>query len=313
MADKDVKADRMKLQRLFISAAVGALLVSGGVQAQSTPRFPIKPAAGQPVRAEDQAVPGVEWDKKRLERLERNVRKLEGALNRLKPDEAPPELTEPDPEFVALQARFEEMSGRVADLEATLKRVNGDLETSNMELERAKKAAADARAEADELRTRLANLESKVAAIEEARAKEAAALPQPSATGNSADDFKAAKGLILAGDFAGATKPLSDFLVNWPDSPEAPEAHYLLGETLYANNDSAGASVEYANALKGWPKTKWAPAAASKFALALDASGKSKQACVVAAEFDKRYAATAAADVKARVSALKQKAKCAAA
>ena len=303
----------MKLQRLFISAAVGALLASSAVQAQPTPRYPVRPTAGAAAKADDQALPGIEWDKKRLEKLERNVRKLEGALARLKPDAAPPELTEPDPEFVALQARFEEMSTRVSDLEATLKRVNGDLETSNMELERLKKSEAAARAEADELRTRLATLDSRISAIEEARAKEAAALPQPSATGNSADDFKSAKALILAGDFAGATKPLSDFLVNWPDSPEAPEAHYLLGESLYASNDSAGASVEYANALKGWPKAKWAPAAASKFALALDASGKTKQACVVAGEFDKRYAATAAADVKARVAALKQKAKCAAA
>jgi tol-pal system protein YbgF len=301
----------MNLHRLFLGAAAAALLTSASVQAQVQPRYPVRGPA-----AAEQEIPGVEWDKKRLERLERTVRKLEGQLARVKPGEAPPALTEPDPDVVQLTARVEEMSGRVGDLELALKRVNGDLETTTAELERTKKSEAAARSDADALRTRVAQLESKVATMEQAAAAaaaaEAAAQPQPSATGSSADDFKAAMALMLSGEYTGANKAFSDFLVNWPGAAEAAEAHFRLGETYYIGDDNGAAVGEYAKALKGWPKTKWAPDASAKLALALANQGQTKQACAAAAEFDKRYAATAAAGTKSKVAALKTKAKCAA-
>src|SRR4051812_35532412 len=44
------------------------------------------------------------WDAKKLQKLDRNVRKLERAVQRASKTSNPPILIEPDPEVVALQA-----------------------------------------------------------------------------------------------------------------------------------------------------------------------------------------------------------------
>ena len=77
------------------SAAVSVFLAALGgtaaVQAQSRDRDLPPP-------------PAIEWDKRRLERLERNVRRLEAQLNRANRDpNAIPTIIEPDAETVALQ------------------------------------------------------------------------------------------------------------------------------------------------------------------------------------------------------------------
>src|SRR5688500_3032191 len=61
----------------------------------------------------------IQWDKRRLEQLDRNVRRLERALTQ-RNAAGQPVIMEPDPEVVALTSRVTIMDGRVNDLEATL-------------------------------------------------------------------------------------------------------------------------------------------------------------------------------------------------
>ena len=83
--------------------ALGVVLIAGTttVVAQTAPMEPIQ------------------WDKRRLEQLDRNVRRLERAVTQRNAS-GQPVLVEPDPEVVALTGRVAGMDRRLNDLEATL-------------------------------------------------------------------------------------------------------------------------------------------------------------------------------------------------
>jgi tol-pal system protein YbgF len=276
------------------------------------------PAAGAPAAA----APESQWDKKRLERLDRNVERIENAIARMKPDKAPPNLIEPDPEVIALTARVDELTGRLGDYEAALRRSNSQLDAVSIELDKSRKAEASARADNEALQARVGQMETRLAALEQAAeaakaqaaaqapvAGDPAAIPAP---GDPATDFKAAKALMLHQDFAGASHAFQDFLARWPDSPLAAEAHYQLGETYFVVKDHENAAQQYLASLTGWPKTKWAPDALVRLAGSLQALGHGKQACAAVSEFEKRYAKEAGASAKARAAAVRTQAKCAA-
>lgn len=279
------------------------------------------PSSAQPATMAPGAVaapPPIAWDAKRLERLERSVRKLEGVLTRLEPKKAPPQLVEPDPDLVALQGRADDFDKRIQDLESALKKVNAALEQQGFDLDAVKKDAATAHADADALRARVAALETQVKALTPppAAAPGPDGAPAPAAGAAPADSgaaFQAAMKTMRDGDYAGAGAAFQAYLNRWPDGAEAPEAHYRLAETLYVGDDQKGAALEYLKALKGWPKTPWAADGTVKLAMALQNLGRSHDACTAAAEFYKRYASGASAAVKARAAALKSKAKCRAA
>lgn len=244
--------------------------------------------------------PGIEWDKKRLERLERNVRRLERAVGQYN-ENGEPLIIQPDPETVALQGQVEVLSRRVADLEDTLRRVNGQLEQAQYELERSRRGETDSQRA---LSDRIAALESRLGAAEEALS------PPTSPTGDSKADFDAAMQMMLAGEYAAAARAWETYVQVWPQAPETAEAWYRLGETRYIGSDGAGAAAAYATALKGWPRTRWAPDATAKLAASLADLGRTREACAAVGEFDRRYASGAAAAVKARAASTRTKAQC---
>jgi tol-pal system protein YbgF len=264
-------------------------------------------AIGGAVVAQTQAPPVIEWDKRRLERLERNVRKLESRLRRDRDPNAPPTIIEPDAEVVALQTRVDEMTQRLIDLEQTLQRVNGQLETSAYELDQAQRAGAAARNELEPLRTRLMQMEERLARVEAAgvaAATEAAADPQV--------EFDAAAKLSADGAHGEAIAAFEAFVEKHPDAPQTGEAYYRLGEAYYNRDEPALAARAYSNSLKGWPKARWAAEANLKLATSLANIGRNSDACGAVAEFDKRYAPTSSANAKNRAAAIKTRAKCAA-
>ncbi|HYE42526.1 MAG TPA: tol-pal system protein [Caulobacteraceae bacterium] len=265
-------------------------------------------AIGGAVVAQTQAPPAIEWDKRRLERLERNVRKLENQLSRANRDpNAPPTIIEPDAEVVALQTRVDEMTQRLVDLEQTLQRVNGQLETSSYELDQARREGVAARNELEPLRARLGQMEERLARMEAAgvaAAAEAAADPQA--------EFDAAAKLAADGAHGEAIAAFEAFIEKFPDASQTPEAHYRLGEAYYNRDEPALAARAYSLSLAGWPKTRWAAEANLKLATSLANIGRNADACGAVAEFDKRYAPTSSANAKNRAAAIKTRAKCAA-
>lgn len=258
------------------------------------------------VQAQDQGPPpAIEWDKRRLERLERNVRKLEAQLARANRDpSAVPTVIEPDAETLALQARVSEMADRLQDMESTVRRLNGEIEGASQDLNRARQDVVEARNELGPMRTRIAELETRIATLE------TGAQVGSEAQGDPQGEFDAAMRLVNEGALNEAGSAFEAFVKKYPDAPQTPEAHYRHAETLYNRDESELAVAAYSRALRGWPTERWAAEATLKLATSLANIGRNQQACGAAAEFDKRYAASSSANARNRSAAIKTRAKC---
>ena len=287
-------------RKLWIaSAAMAVLLIAdaGVVSAQSRDR-----AEGPPLPP-----PAIEWDKKRLAQLERNVRKLESQLNRNRDPNAPPTIIEPDPEVLSLRGQVADLTEKLTDMESTVRRLSGDLETANFDLARARQDQVEARNELGPLRTRLAELETRIATIEQG-----AQSGSEEAQGDPQAEYDAAMTLMNEQAYTEAGNAFKAFIAKWPDAPQTPEAHYRLAESYFVRDEAELAVQSYARALKGWPQTRWAAEATLKLATSFANLGKNPEACAMVAEFNKRYAATSSATAKTRAASIKSRARCSA-
>ena len=264
--------------RNALITALGVVLIAGTttVVAQTTPMEPIQ------------------WDKRRLEQLDRNVRRLERAVTQ-RNAAGQPVIIEPDPELIALQGRVGIMDRRVDDMEATLQRMNGDLERLTFQLD---EAGRDNTA----LGARLRDAEGRIRTMEEAAEREAelnAPISSTSPTGDATRDLTAAARLA-ASDPARGDRALQTVTLAWPDTPQAREASSRLGDLRVSAGDHAGAVSAYATALQGWPTAPWAASTTLELANALNATDRKTQACTALTEFNRRYAEAASAAVRAR-------------
>jgi len=266
--------------------AIGLTLIGGAVVAQVAPMEP------------------VQWDKRRLDQLDRNVRRLERALTQ-RNAAGQPVLVEPDPEVVAMQGQLQIMDRRLADVEQTFQRMNADSERLTFQLDEATRENAA-------LSRRLRDLEGRVERAEKA-AEEEAELNGPivahSPTGDAAQDLTAALRL-LGTDGPRGQRALETVIVTWPNTPQSREASSRLGDLHVAARDNAAAVPAYAAALNGWPRTPWAPETTLKLAEALRATDRNTQACGALTEFARRYAETATAAQKTRATQLRTRANC---
>lgn len=275
-----------RLTKTAAMTAIGLTLIGGAVVAQVAPMEP------------------VQWDKRRLDQLDRNVRRLERALTQ-RNAAGQPVLVEPDPEAVALQGQMQIMDRRLSDLEQTFQRVNADGERLTFQLDEATRDNAA-------LSRRLRDLEGRVERAEKA-AEEEAELNGPivanSPTGDAAQDLTAALRL-LGTDGPRGQRALETVIVTWPNTPQSREANSRLGDLYVAARDNAAAVPAYAAALNGWPRTPWAPETTLKLAEALRATDRATQACGALTEFTRRYAETATAAQKTRATQLRTRANC---
>ncbi len=238
----------------------------------------------------------VQWDKRRLEQLDRNVRRLERAVTQ-RNAAGQPVIIESDPEVIALQGRVSLMDRRLADMEATVQRVNGDIERLTFQLD---EAGRDNTA----LGTRLRDAEGRIRAMEAAAAREAelnSPIPTNSPTGDAVRDLTAAARLA-ATDPQRGDRALQTVMLAWPDTPQAREASSRLGDLRVSAGDNSGAVSAYATALQGWPTAPWAAATTLELANALNATDRKTQACTALTEFTRRYAEAASAAVRARAT-----------
>jgi TolA-binding protein len=275
-----------RLTKTAAVTAIGLTLIGGAVVAQVAP------------------MEAVQWDKRRLDQLDRNVRRLERALTQ-RNAAGQPVLVEPDPEVVALQGQMQIMDRRLSDLEQTFQRVNADGERLTFQLDEATRDNAA-------LSRRLRDLEGRVERAEKA-AEEEAELNGPivanSPTGDAAQDLTAALRL-LGTDGPRGQRALETVIVTWPNTPQSREANSRLGDLYVAARDNAAAVPAYAAALNGWPRTPWAPETTLKLAEALRATDRGTQACGALTEFTRRYAETATAAQKTRATQLRTRANC---
>jgi TolA-binding protein len=266
--------------RNALISVLGVVLIAGTttVVAQTTPLEP------------------VQWDKRRLDQLDRNVRRLERAVTQ-RNAAGQPVIIEPDPEVIALQGRVGLMDRRLADMEATVQRVNGDLERLTFQLD---EAGRDNTA----LANRLRDTEGRIRTMEAAAVREAelnSPIPTTSPTGDAARDLTAAVRLV-ATDPQRGDRALQTVILAWPDTPQAREASSRLGDLRVAGGDPAGAVSAYATALQGWPTAPWAAATTLELANALNATDRKTQACTALTEFTRRYAEAASPAVRTRAT-----------
>ncbi|MBW8881123.1 MAG: tetratricopeptide repeat protein [Asticcacaulis sp.] len=248
------------------------------------------------------------WDAKRLQRLDRNVRKLERSVARAQNSKSPPILIEPDPEVVALQATVDTLSRKQDEQARTIITLTGQLEESQHQNQVLQQQVNAATARIDTL-TRRADLAD--AHLKDIDAAMAPPPPPPASTGDAEGDFEQAFNLMTSGQIDDAGRAFEAFTETWPEAAQLPEAWFRLGQIRSMKSDTSGAVAAYATSLKGWPKTSWAPEATVKLAEALMNSNRPSDACTALSQFDKLYAKTATSDNKTLAKNLKAKAKCA--
>jgi TolA-binding protein len=287
-----------------------------GMKRASSPRIlllagaalaaPVLALAGGIAVSQTQPLPAVEWDVRRLDTLDRNVRRLERALTQ-RNAVGQPVLVEPDPEVVTLMGQVATMQRRLGDVEATVQRLNGDLERVTIQAEDGAREGAALRTRLNTAETRLRGIEDAARAAQQQAAAEAEATRSP--TGSAAGDLAAAQALV-ASDPAGAARAYDMVIGNWPDTTQAREAGWRLGDLRRSGNDMAGAVTAYAGALNGWPTAPWAGETTLKLARALVATDRSGQACGALGEFNTRYAATASSALKGIAGQIRTQANC---
>ncbi|UDF02831.1 tetratricopeptide repeat protein [Asticcacaulis sp. AND118] len=259
----------------------------------------------------DDKSPPVEWDKKRLERLDRNVRKLERAITNYEgktgKNAGPPALIEPDPEVVALQATVEILSRKVDEQAQQITQLTSQVEESGFAARQANEKIVGLEARIGTLIQRLDLVEAHLNDVDAALAGPP---PPPPTTGTAEGDFNQAYDLLTNGNMDDAERAFTEFTTKWGAAPQSAEAWFRLGQIRTVKGDVSGSVAAYATSLKGWPKTTWAPEATVKLATALSQTDAAKS-CVALAEFNKRYATGASAAIKSQAKALATKGKCA--
>lgn len=264
---------------------------------------------GGAVIAQTQPLPAIQWDVRRLDNLDRNVRRLERALLQRNNQVGEPLLVESDPELIALKGRVEQMDRRLQDMEATVQRVNGDLERLTFQLDESDRDNAALRQRLTDADNRVERLET--AAEESRRAAEAAAEEAArgprSPTGDAVSDLAAARALT---DPAAQRAALEAVANNWPDTPSGKEATWRVGDIIRAGGDQAGAVQQYASALSGWPTLPWAGEVTLKLARGLNATNRNPQACAALGEYARRYEATSTPALRAIAAETRTRAAC---
>ena len=263
---------------------------------------------GGAVIAQTQPLPAIQWDVRRLDTLDRNVRRLERALIQRNNQVGEPLLVESDPELIALQGRVSQMDRRLQDMEATVQRVNGDIERLTFQLDESDRDNAALRSRLNDADARVERIESAAedAARAAAAAEEAARGPR-SPTGDAVSDLAAARAVT---DPAASRAALEAVATNWPDTPLGKEAVWRIGDIIRATGDQAGAVQQYATALSGWPTLPWAGEVTLKLARGLEATNRDAQACAALGEYVRRYQATSTPALRAIATDTRTRAGC---
>lgn len=208
----------------------------------------------------------------------------------------------------AMRAELTTAKARGDDLEATIRSMNSSLEALTGDLAAARRELATAQGENRNFVERLARLESAQTQLAAAQGQTAARPAAAAATPASA--WAEARRLMDAGRFAEASDAFESYAATYAGEPNAAEANYWLGETLYVRENYGDAAQAYIVALKGWPQSSWGPDALVKLSNSLIALKQTGEACRTLGEFDRRYASAPAA-VKARARSARTTAKCA--
>lgn len=126
-----------------------------------------------------------------------------------------------------------------------------------------------------------------------------AALPR---TDNPDELYQNAYSFILSGDYPTAEAGFREHIERFPNDPQAPDAHYWLGEALLGMDQYRSAAEIFLAANREYPNSRKAPDMLLKLGVSLAALNQRDVACATYAEIGKRYADASQA-LKERVKA----------
>ncbi|MDY8110972.1 tol-pal system protein YbgF [Fulvimarina sp. 2208YS6-2-32] len=101
--------------------------------------------------------------------------------------------------------------------------------------------------------------------------------------------YESAYDQLLAGDYQSAEQSFRQYVQTYPGSPNAPDAQYWLGESLFQQQRYADAAEVFLNAQKATPEATKAPDMMLKLGMSLAALGNAETACITYREVESRY------------------------
>ncbi len=134
-------------------------------------------------------------------------------------------------------------------------------------------------------------------------------LPASRLPGNAGELFELGKNHLIAFNYEQAEAAFRKFLEEFGDDPQAGEAHYWLGETLYHQGDYAGSASFLTDMLKKYPNDARRGDALVKLARALREMGETDRACTFLSRLSD-IAPDASEGTKQRVQQEQQRSNC---
>lgn len=116
--------------------------------------------------------------------------------------------------------------------------------------------------------------------------------------------FAEAKTKLIRFDYAGAEEAFRSFIDTFGDDPQAGEAHYWLGESLYQQDAYADSGAAYTTMIRSYPNDPRAPDALVKLARSMRLIGDKDKACLALNTLPKRY--PTASDVTMELAAVER-------
>jgi tol-pal system protein YbgF len=112
---------------------------------------------------------------------------------------------------------------------------------------------------------------------------------QTASLGNEADQYKAAYGHVLSGDYSTAEQEFMRYIAQYPASARAADANFWLGEALYSQGKFNEAAKTFLDAHKKYGSSEKAPEMLLKLGMSLAALDNTETACATLREVSKRY------------------------
>ncbi|QWW67098.1 tol-pal system protein YbgF [Rhizobium sp. WYJ-E13] len=114
--------------------------------------------------------------------------------------------------------------------------------------------------------------------------------PQQTASlGSESDQYKAAYGHVLSGDYNIAEQEFTQYIGRYPNSARTPDANFWLGEALYSQGKFNEAAKTFLNAHQKYGTSEKAPEMLLKLGMSLAALDNTETACATLREVSKRY------------------------
>jgi tol-pal system protein YbgF len=210
-----------------------------------------------------------------------------------------------------LRATLEEMnedirilSGRVEELEYALKQEQQNAQ----ELEKKREEKLDRLAElTDQHAERIVRMEQYLNLESSKKPAAMVATGTPATKPSSEDEiYRSAKQAFDQGDSEAARKGFEEFIRRYPDSKNADNAQFWIGEIYYREKWYEKAILEYQNVIEKYPKGNKVPAALLKQGLAFSNIGDNANAKLILEELTRKYPKSNEAKVAAeKLKALK--------